>query len=187
MTAARLALAICVTALATGIAACGGGGGGSKTVTETKTETHAQTVETTQTATTPTSTSVTTTTATPLPSTHGKRGPHYFETPSHNIGCFLSQDGPRCDIRERSWSPPPEPASCKKFGVDYGQGIALSSRRADFVCAGDTALGGNATLGYGQSAQRGAFVCDSEQKGITCRDVDTGHGFFMSRESYRIF
>lgn len=184
MTAARLASAVCATALV--LAGCGGG---SKTVTETKTETGAQTSETTQgsagsaTSTTSTTTTETGTTA----STQGKHGPHYFETPSHNIGCFLSQHGPRCDIRERTWSPPPEPKSCKKFGVDYGQGIALSSRRADFVCAGDTALGGTAILGYGQSAQRGAFVCDSEQKGVTCHDIDTGHGFFISRESYRIF
>jgi hypothetical protein len=183
MTAARLASAVCATALV--LAGCGGG---AKTVTETKTETAARTVETTQTATTPTSTSVTTTTTTqPVVPTPGKRGPHYFETPSHNIGCFLSQHGPRCDIRERTWSPPPEPESCKKFGVDYGQGIALSSRRADFICAGDTALGGTAILGYGQSAQRGAIDCDSEQKGVTCHDIDTGHGFFISRQSYRIF
>jgi uncharacterized protein DUF6636 len=182
MTPARIASALCVGALV--LAGCGGG---SKTVTETRTETQAQTVETTQTATTPTSTSVTTTTTTQAVATQGKHGPHYFETPSHNIGCFLDTHGPRCDVREHTWSPPPEPAYCIKAGVDWGGGIALSSRRAAFVCAGDTTLGGPSILAYGHSAQRGPFICDSEQNGVTCRDTQTGHGFFLSRQSYRIF
>jgi hypothetical protein len=183
----RLAGAICIAVLA--LAGCGGG---DKTATETKTETQAQaqaTQEKPSTTAEGTTTSTGTTKAQPAPSTtsQGKRGPHYFETPSHNIGCYLDASGPRCDIRERSWSPPPEPASCKKYGVDYGQGIAMGAKQVNFVCAGDTALGGKAVLGYGQSAQRGPFVCKSEPNGITCTDLDNGHGFFLSRQSYRIF
>src|SRR5262249_20675870 len=83
MSAARIASAACL-----GVLLLAGCGGGSKTVTETTTGTQAQAVETTQTATTPTSTSVITTTTRQL-AAQGKHGPHYFETPSHNIGCFL--------------------------------------------------------------------------------------------------
>jgi hypothetical protein len=114
-----------------------------------------------------------------------KTGPRYFETPSSNIGCFLDSTGARCDIRERNWDPPPSNEDCE---LDYGQGIALGlSGEADFVCAGDTTLGGPVTLAYGSSAQRGTIRCQSRPKGITCTELRSGHGFFLSRQSYRIF
>ncbi|MGA9372633.1 MAG: hypothetical protein WBV53_12375 [Solirubrobacterales bacterium] len=114
-------------------------------------------------------------------------GPHYFETPSHNIGCFISAHDARCDIRQRSWSPPPEPRSCIKVGLDYGQGIAVGPNGAEFVCAGDTSLGGPVILPYRASAQRGTILCISRTTGMRCRNTATGHGFLLSRERYRIF
>jgi hypothetical protein len=114
----------------------------------------------------------------------GNHGPRHFQTPSGNIGCYLDASGARCDIRGRSWNPPPAPASCE---LDYGQGLTLGRDGASFVCAGDTTLGGPATLAYGSSAQRGPFLCESEAAGVTCTDVGTGAGFFVSREDYRIF
>ena len=64
----------------------------------------------------------------------------YFATPSRNIGCVLVDGTARCDIRARTWSPPPRPASCPPE-VDFGQGIVVATAgRAMFVCAGDTAL-----------------------------------------------
>ena len=45
--------------------------------------------------------------------------------------------------------PPKAPADCN---LDYGQGIQMSAGGApEFVCAGDTALGGGDPLPYGQS------------------------------------
>jgi hypothetical protein len=120
-------------------------------------------------------------------STTAKRGPNYFQTPSQNIGCYISRHDARCDIRERSWSPPPEPDRCRKIGLDYGQGIVVGATRAEFICAGDTSLGGPATLPYGSDARRGSFRCHSGQKGVTCSNAANGHGFFLSRQSYRIF
>jgi hypothetical protein len=111
-------------------------------------------------------------------------GPHYFQTPSGNIGCYLDQRAARCDIRKRSWKPTPPPEPCE---LDYGQGIAVGADHAEFVCAGDTTLGGPSTLGYGQVARRGDFRCRSGRKGVTCSHAANGHGFFLSRESYRIF
>jgi hypothetical protein len=55
------------------------------------------------------------------------------------------------------------------------------------VCAGDTVLGGQATLGYGDTARRGPFLCESERKGLTCHHLENGHGFLLSRQRYRIF
>jgi hypothetical protein len=123
----------------------------------------------------------------PLAVPAGNHGPHYFETPSHNIGCYLSQHDARCDIRDRDWSPPPEPKSCIKFGVDYGQGLVVGPNNAEFVCAGDTVLGGPGLLGYGHSARRGSIFCVSRSAGITCRNADNRHGFFLARARYRIF
>ena len=117
----------------------------------------------------------------------GKRGPKYFETPSGNIGCYVDVTAARCDIRERSWEPPEIPKACVKAGVDFGQGIAVGKNGASFVCAGDTAFGGKATLGYGQVAQRDVFRCKSAESGMTCSNIETGAGFFISREKYRIF
>jgi hypothetical protein len=117
----------------------------------------------------------------------GNDGPNYFTTPSKNIGCYIDSKHARCDIAERDWKPTPEPASCKKLGLDYGQGIVVDSTHAEFVCAGDTALGGPKVLGYGESAQRGDFLCESEEDGVTCSHVGNGHGFFLSRQSFRVF
>src|SRR6478672_1709483 len=42
-----------------------------------------------------------------------------FQSPSGNIGCYIAKSGVRCDIRERSWKPPPKPGYCE---LDRGQG-----------------------------------------------------------------
>lgn len=174
----RLACAALLLPLA--IAGCGGG-------TKTETQTTATGGAATEATTTGAATEVTTTTPQPTPIRAGDYGPHYFETPSHNIGCYLSRQSARCDIRERTWSPPPEPAYCKKAGVDFGQGLSVATRHATFVCAGDTTLGGPGLLGYGHSSQRGTILCVSRTAGITCRNTATAHGFFLSRTSYRLF
>jgi hypothetical protein len=164
------------------LAGCGDDSGGDKTVTETMTTGQSGSTESTDTGTTEARTITTTTQA---PNRQIKRGPHYFETPSSNVGCFIDPKAVRCDIRERNWDPPPDEENCE---LDYGQGIALSaSGEAKFVCAGDTTLGGPATLPYGAVSRRGALRCRSGTKGITCSEVAGGHGFFLSRESYRIF
>jgi hypothetical protein len=109
-----------------------------------------------------------------------------FQTPSGNIGCQADSSVTRCDIKERTWAPPPKPAGCD---FDWGQGIEMSgSDNPTFVCAGDTALDTTATvLTYGQRTRQGSTICDSEQAGLTCTNTATGHGLFMSRDSYRIF
>lgn len=117
----------------------------------------------------------------------GDTGPGQFSTPSSNIGCFIDASGARCDIVERTWKPTPEPASCKQAGGDYGQGITVDATHSEFVCAGDTVLGASEILAYGDSAVRGDFVCESAEDGVTCSHTGNGHGFFISRQSFRIF
>ena len=170
----RLACAAALLALV--VAGCGSD---TKTVTETQTQAGTQT----QGASTPGPPTASAAAAVPA----GNHGPHYFETPSHNIGCYLDSKSVRCDIRERAWTPPPKPEYCIKAGVDWGQGVAVAAHRASVVCAGDTTLGGPGLLGYAHSARRGPIYCISARAGITCRNADTGHGFFLSRARYRLF
>ncbi len=167
-----------------------GCGGGTTTVTETQSQDTAGPTQSTSPATTTTSDGATVTVAPAKRSPAipaGNHGPHYFETPSHNIGCYIDSHSARCDIRERAWTPPPKPQYCIKAGVDWGQGIAVGDHRASVVCAGDTTLGGPGLLGYGHSSQRGTILCVSRPAGITCRNTASGHGFFLSRASYRLF
>ena len=168
--------------LALALAGCGGG---STTVTRTETTPATATAGGSTTAGGAKTATVAAPHAPAVPA--GNHGPHYFETPSHNIGCYLDAHSARCDIRQRDWSPPPEPAYCKKAGVDFGQGLAVGANRAQFVCAGDTTLGGPAILPYRRSAQRGTILCVSRVAGMTCTNTATNHGFFLSRAAYRLF
>ena len=112
----------------------------------------------------------------------------FFESPTRNIGCVILDGVARCDIVKRSWALPKRPASCPKE-VDFGQGLMVSAAgAARIVCAGDTALDRRAPLlAYGESDVRGVLRCGSTTAGITCRSSTTGHGFFLSRERYRLF
>ena len=107
-----------------------------------------------------------------------------FSTPSGNIGCVMDPEYVRCDIRERSWEPPPPPADCE---LDFGQGIELANEtRAHLVCAGDTTLGAEEALEYGETSRVGPYRCVSAAAGLTCQ-AESGHGFFLSKETYELY
>jgi hypothetical protein len=110
-----------------------------------------------------------------------------FRSPSGNIGCVMFEGGARCDIGKREWSPPSRPASCPEQ-VDFGQGLAVEhTGEASIVCAGDTALDPSATeLAYGEASELGGTQCISHSEGITCAN-HSGHGFFISTQSYNLF
>jgi hypothetical protein len=108
-----------------------------------------------------------------------------FSSPSGNIGCFIDRSSVRCDIAKRDWEPPEAPADCD---LDFGQGIELvAGGEAEFVCAGDTALGAGSALAYGESIAAGLLRCESSRAGMNCRDIETGRGFTIARERYEIF
>ena len=109
----------------------------------------------------------------------------FFESPSHNIGCVISQNGARCDIRAHTWKPPPKPRSCP---VDWGFGLIVGRRGfASWVCAGDTAFGGKKVLAYRKSISRGRFTCTSRRDGMRCLNERNDHGFKLARRSARWF
>jgi hypothetical protein len=110
----------------------------------------------------------------------------FFQSPSGNIGCVITKQAVRCDIREHTWPTPPRPPDCD---VDYGGGVQVArNERGSYVCAGDTALDPSADiLGYGDRIRKGAMRCASKSKGMRCVDVRSKHGFFLSRDVVRLF
>jgi hypothetical protein len=109
-----------------------------------------------------------------------------FQSPSGNIGCVIVKDGARCDIREHTWPTPPAPADCEGENTS---GAALDQHgRAGFVCANDTTLDDSApVLDYGDRISKGDMRCSSKTKGMRCVNLDTKDGFFLSRETVRLF
>jgi hypothetical protein len=107
-----------------------------------------------------------------------------FSTPSGNIGCVMDPGYVRCDISERSWESPAGPADCE---LDHGHGIEISDeQRARFVCAGDTTLGAEDVLEYGEASRVGPYRCVSAAAGLNCQ-AESGHGFFLSKQDYELY
>ncbi|HZS94681.1 MAG TPA: DUF6636 domain-containing protein [Chloroflexota bacterium] len=107
-----------------------------------------------------------------------------FRTPSGNIGCEAFNGYLRCDIGQKDWRSPRRPASCP---LAYGDSFTMTAkRRPIWTCHGDTALHLGGALRYGHTWRRGPFTCTSRITGLTCTN-QRGHGFFLSRQSYRIF
>ncbi|MFL5847136.1 MAG: DUF6636 domain-containing protein [Solirubrobacteraceae bacterium] len=108
-----------------------------------------------------------------------------FQSPSGNIGCYVSPSGARCDIARHDWATPAEPAGCD---LDFGGGLAVGKKgRGGFFCAGDTTLHAGPALPYGSSRSAGRFTCTSRSSGMTCRNRRNGHGFTLSRQHAKRF
>ena len=108
-----------------------------------------------------------------------------FETPSHNIGCILTEQGARCDIRDHSWPLPKRPQSCE---FDYGGSLFIGNRgRGEYGCVSDSAMGAGPVLPYGRTIRKGRFVCASEEIGVRCVNRRNSHGFLLSRQRVRLF
>ncbi|MCW2981240.1 MAG: hypothetical protein JWO14_2967 [Solirubrobacterales bacterium] len=115
----------------------------------------------------------------------GEAAPSFFYMPSHNIACALSPVRIRCDIRNKSWSPPPKPANCQ---LDWGNSISVGATGGPTIlCAGDTLLTGHYTvLPYGEIIARGKISCLSKSDGLTCINKQRD-GFFLSFEELNLF
>lgn len=114
-----------------------------------------------------------------------------FKTPSGNIICAYNGPmqgvpaGVRCDMASGLKPRPRRPAGCT---LDFGQGLTLVAGRGGRVtCAGDTLLGSPAAvLAYGRRFSGRGITCVSRFSGLTCKSND-GHGFFLSRQDWRLF
>jgi len=126
----------------------------------------------------------------PEPSGSGPKSV-FFQTPSGNISCNMQTDGVRCDIRDRDWSPPPQPEDCI---LDWGHAISLQYGGSTFLCAGDTVaspLPGSGydpypKLAYGEAAAVGDFACESREDALVCVSKSS-HGFRLSLQEVKLF
>jgi hypothetical protein len=110
-----------------------------------------------------------------------------FQTESHKVGCYLSGQGARCDVKKPRWEAPPKPPGCE---LDWGQGVAVDRHgAADYVCAGDTTLDpGHQVLFKGDKVRRGRFKCKAKSRStIKCVNTRNAHGFVVSRGSAEVF
>jgi hypothetical protein len=112
-----------------------------------------------------------------------------FATPSGNIRCFAAdQNGGfvECDITS-GLNPEPDRGNCdlEQPGLSVGaSGTARVSCRSDPTPAGfDDQI---PPLSYGDGWSGFGVVCASRVTGITCTNT-AGHGFFLSRESWKTF
>jgi hypothetical protein len=110
----------------------------------------------------------------------------FFQSPSGNIGCVVGGGLARCDILEHTWPTPPKPEGCP---VDYGNGvIVLGGHPGEYTCAGDSVFSPSApVLGYGEKITKNRFTCTSKTSGMRCANRNSGHGFFLSRQTVRLF
>jgi hypothetical protein len=113
-----------------------------------------------------------------------------FQTPTRNIVCGGtngSQAWLRCDITSGLKPKPARPKSCE---FDYGGTLTLSAKgRARIGCVSDAVLPNPPkapVLAYGKVWRHGPFRCKSARTGLTCRNK-AGHGFFLSRQSWKRF
>lgn len=117
----------------------------------------------------------------------------YFDSPTGNIRCAVTADYATCDIQDRDWELPPAGDRCRGMSEgDWGLPLTLGPEGvATFSCTTDEPLWGMldapAVLPYGARLQHGDLVCISDRSGMTCRHERTGHGFALSRASYRVF
>jgi hypothetical protein len=121
-----------------------------------------------------------------------------FKTPSSNIVCdyFIhigsraSESNLGCVIKS-GLRPAPPRRPCQDGGY-AGDRVFLGVTGPVRVpsCAGDPGAYVNVdtarVLGYGKTWSGGGIRCTSAVAGLTCRNKE-GHGFFLSRESWRRF
>ena len=107
-----------------------------------------------------------------------------FTLPSKNIGCLVSAESARCDIKVKDWKPPAKPADCEQ---EWGNALTVTAEGASLSCVGDTVMGAAEILEYDKAVQVGEFVCISARAGARCSHAPSGRGFTLARGAYTTF
>ena len=121
-----------------------------------------------------------------------------FLSPSGNINCSMSlqsdfvlngvkQTGSnyvQCELSDYTWQLPQDCPS-GVVGVAFRSDDTAPPRAGCWKFPHQTPLPWP-TLDYGQKRTVGAITCDSEPSGVTCTNINTGHFFRVSRESYQL-
>jgi Family of unknown function (DUF6636) len=122
---------------------------------------------------------------------------HTFRTPSGNIVCASwgyvisgrPSFGVECGIRSGLVGARPS-TTCGPGDPSVSRvQLAARGRATRVLCAGDPGpflYVAAPILRYGRTWHRAGISCASARTGLTCRNR-TGHGFFLSRERWRLF
>lgn len=120
----------------------------------------------------------------------------YFETPSKNIVCgyFTGAGVPtllECGVASGLIPPAPKPAGGCHVVDPASDRVRLNpAGRTYGFCSGDVGVlaeqGMAPALPYGTTWHKGAYSCASALRGLTCKN-SSGHGFFLSRQSWHSF
>ena len=115
-------------------------------------------------------------------------------SPSGNIGCDLSAHHAGCGVlsyRSNGTYGKDEAGSPKWwFDLSSGGTPQLAGRSEGAFSLDEAFRGGGSSpqvVEYRQSVTFGAWVCSSEETGMTCRNTETGHGVFLSSGRYETF
>src|SRR3954465_15865430 len=114
-------------------------------------------------------------------------------SPSGDIRCFYVPARPAhllCDVRRAAYSAREQNRCMARAGLDWHGWEIYATRRTTTVCSGGILYNSNRnrpvykTLGYGRAGGFPPFTCVSRVTGLTCT-TGTGHGIFLSRQSWR--
>ncbi len=122
-------------------------------------------------------------------------------TPVRTTTAFSMPTRPRLAVARRSFKSPTGNIRCvmwKGRGVrNFGASCSVLSSGRVYVLQGfapviddaavDTGFNPSLVLPYGHHLQLGLIECGSAFKGLSCRNLESAHGFFLSRERVRIF
>jgi hypothetical protein len=131
----------------------------------------------------------------------GAKGPA-FDSPSLNLHCGILDFGSSggywgCSADQHSWifasAAPGDP--CYNSEINCGDGIeAMLGGPVGVLIAGDIQFPGTdlndyptKVLAYGKSVSYEGVTCASESDGVTCIEMASGHGFFISKTANDIF
>ena len=109
--------------------------------------------------------------------------PGTIVTPTGNIYCYGGTSGISCRVLETNFTP-----KRNSSGSALGATISTSGSGQLNYVSGKPAAGDYATFEYGETMQvAGRVACGSAFEGVTCWNVDNGHGFFVSRQDIDVW
>jgi hypothetical protein len=120
-----------------------------------------------------------------MPSSHPALALSTFVVTGSNVGCSIGHGSVRCDVVQRVWAPPAQPASCT---TTWGSAVVLKGAGpAEFVCGGTAAVSaGDNVVPDGWDDEVGHITCQVRSFGVDCFAASR-HGFILSRTGYTFF
>lgn len=120
----------------------------------------------------------------------GKPG-YFFRTPSGNFSCAVFDKPVRfgevsvtVGCQGTAAAVPTGSKTC--LDAEGVPAFGLTATGAEFTCAAGDLFAGRTDAGvleYGTHVQVGNQICASHRVGITCRQLDSGASFFVSKEA----